>query len=197
MWVTRSSLRDHVLEVVVGTAVLANLTLMIALPWLATVPFHLIWIAVAVLFGFRDWGHRGADAVAAGVCMLTAAVFAWNAIAAGVETEEITEAPLMAVAFLVMVRFLRRKQARLELALAQVRSEHEARQLDQAQARRTGHDLRSPLSVARGHAELIKLRSKDPGIREDSDAVIAAVDRVVRITLRLRDLAARPDAGPV
>src|SRR6185312_9445858 len=119
MWATRSSLREHALEVVVGTTIVANLTLMVALPRLATVPFHLIWIAVAVLFGFRDWGSRGADTAAVGVCVLTATVFAWDAFADGIDTEEIAEAPLMAVAFLVMVRFLRRKQARLERALAQ------------------------------------------------------------------------------
>jgi signal transduction histidine kinase len=188
MWATRSRLREHALELVVAAVVLVDVALMAVFPRFATVPFHIIWIAVVALFGVREWGVTRADAFAVGLGLLTAGVLGWDAVHDGIDAEEISEVPLMAVVFLVMVLFLRRKQARLEHALAELRSQHEGRRQERAAARRTGHDLRSPLSVARGHAELIRMRATDPTIREDSDAVIEAVDRVADITLRLRDL---------
>lgn len=193
MWVTSSWLRDHLLEAGVAAAVAAGLAVMALWPHLATVPFHLIWIALAVLFGLRTWGRSLADGVVLGLGAVTAGILVWHAAEHVIEPEEVAEAPLTTVAFLVMVAFLRRRQVRLEQTLAELRAEHAARERDRATARRTGHDLRNRLSVARGHAELIRMRATDPGVRADSDVVIEAVDTVVQISGRLRALERDPE----
>src|SRR4051794_20958327 len=121
MWVTSSWARDHLLEGVVATVVAGGLAVMALWPRLATVPFHLTWIALAVLLGFRTWGRSLADGVVLVLGAVTGAILGWDALRNVIEPEEVAEAPLMAVAFLVMVAFLRRRQIRLELTLAELR----------------------------------------------------------------------------
>jgi signal transduction histidine kinase len=56
------------------------------------------------------------------------------------------------------------------------------------------HDLRNLLAVARGHLELVRMRSTDEQIVTDTDLVITQLDRMVTIASELRATCAA-DAG--
>jgi signal transduction histidine kinase len=162
----------------VTVVVAVNLCLMVAYPHEATIPFHLIWIAVLLLCGLRAWSHVHSDALLAVLGVVTATVF-WRLAAAGlIEAEEITEAPLMAIAFLVSSWHLRRRQRTVD-------AEREHSDAEQVAARRLGHDLRNPLTVARGYVDLIALRSPDPTIRADALLAMAELDRVATLARQL------------
>jgi signal transduction histidine kinase len=168
--------RSHLLDGAVIVAV--DLALMVAFPREATIPFHLIWIAVLVLCGLRAWGHLHTDVVLVTLCVVTATVF-WLLAANGmIEAEEIAEAPLMAIAFLVSSWQLRRRQTVVDAQREHSHAEHVA-------ARRLGHDLRNPLTVARGYVDLIALRTCDPTIRADAHLALAEIDRVSALARRL------------
>ncbi|HTE60120.1 MAG TPA: hypothetical protein VK631_07185, partial [Solirubrobacteraceae bacterium] len=55
MWATRSTWRDHWPEVAWAAFAFVNVGLMLAVPTWQAIPFHLIWVTLTVLYGFRLW----------------------------------------------------------------------------------------------------------------------------------------------
>jgi two-component system, OmpR family, sensor kinase len=181
-----SHVRRNVLVFAVGCVVAINLGLMAAFPSVATVPFHIAWISLIVMYGLRSWGHLPTDVVAVGLSLVTALILWKHAADGAIDAEEIAQAPLMGVAFRAMTWHIRCRQAAMDQAVLHARAERDLREETQALARRTCHDLRNPLTVARGYVELIRMQATDPGIRDDTQLVIHEMDRMAAITTRLR-----------
>jgi signal transduction histidine kinase len=59
-----------------------------------------------------------------------------------------------------------------------MRSRRREQRLRAELARRARHDLRTPLTVARGHLELIQLRTTDASVLADVRAAIGELDRL-------------------
>ena len=179
-------MRRYWLEGVVAAIVVTSLVLMVTYPHESTVPLHCVWIALTVLYGVRSWGHLPTDAVVAVILAATCAILWHLAVIHAIEAEEIAEAPLTATAFLVTAGFVRRRQRALEASGRLVAQEREARAAQQHLACTACHDVRNPLTVARGYAELIRNRVEDAAVRDDSATVIHEVDRATAIVSRLR-----------
>jgi signal transduction histidine kinase len=154
-------------------------------PGYETVPFHLIWIGLSLVYGFTTWRPATMIAVLAAVAVTTGYVLVHHATVGEIGWEEVTEVPLMAVVFGVMAWHVRRRQ----LALAEVArfAETERRRADVQQSfvRLASHELRTPITVARGYAELVREATDDEGLRADSDVVLDELDKLTRITQRL------------
>jgi signal transduction histidine kinase len=56
---------------------------------------------------------------------------------------------------------------------------------DREFVRHASHQLRTPITVARGHLELLRAATADPQSTEDADVVISKLDRLSRISERL------------
>ena len=85
-------------------------------------------------------------------------------------------------AFLALVVLARRNQRLLA-------AEHEAAVVEQRRNERQGaffanasHALRTPITIARGHAEMALHATTDPGARADLDVVLDELDRLTRAT---------------
>jgi len=107
--------------------------------------------------------------------------------------DELTEVPLMAAMFLAMVWHARRRLAVTEeirrVSEANLRLLERERQFIQ----NASHELRTPITIAIGHAELLH-QAKDPGtIAEDALVVIQELMRLRRLAERLLILAAAED----
>ncbi len=141
----------------VGWVVFAavNLGAMIAWPSWETIPFHFIWVSLTIVYGFRVWS---------GLPTVTALTFVWattgTLILIDVEGGkqlggELTEVPLMSAMFLAMVWHARRRQDALRVAerLADDRAALLAQQ--ERFLHDASHELRTPVTIARGHLELL------------------------------------------
>jgi signal transduction histidine kinase len=111
--------------------------------------------------------------------------------------EETAEIPLMALLFLVMLWHVRRRVAATREARRYADSEHEMREMQKRFVRFASHELRTPVTVGRGFAELI--RDAQPGSQAGQDAIIVLdeLDKLERIAARLLTLARMDERSAV
>jgi signal transduction histidine kinase len=173
----------------------ANLWAMALFSHAETVPFHFIWITLTILYGFRVWALRPTLWVLIAVMVTTGAVLSYD-VWTGVQTiDELNEVPLMAAMFWAMVWHARRRLA-AEEERARVSVEN-ARLL--ATQRRflqdASHQLRTPITIALGHAELLASELAGSGRREERDigVVVGELARLRRLGERLLMIAAAED----
>jgi signal transduction histidine kinase len=172
---------------------LANLEAMLRFPDWETVPFHFIWVSLTILYGFRVWKAGPTLWILAFVMGLTAA-FIWVDVSKELTPlDELTEVPLMAAMFLAMVWHARRRLAATEeterVSMENLRLlERERRFVQDA-----SHELRTPITVALGHAELIQRSATDPTVAEDAAVIADELMRLRRLADRLLLLAGSED----
>ena len=173
---------------------LVNLDLIVMYPWWETIPFHFIWISLTLVYGFRTWKLGPTLSVLGGVMLLTA-VGIGAAVRQGQERPaELVEVPLMAAVFLAMVWHARRTQAAegsYQLMAAQI-----ARILDDQRRflQDAAHQLRTPITIALGHAELLAgALPSDQQEGTDVAVILGELTRLRRISDRLLIIAAAAD----
>src|SRR5207244_1035212 len=54
-----------------GASAVANVILMYVLPGVETIPFHLIWMGLSIVYGFTGWRPAGMVAVLVAVALST------------------------------------------------------------------------------------------------------------------------------
>jgi len=167
----------------------ANTALMFALPGQETIPFHFVYISMALVYGFQPWLLRKTYAILGVVAVTTGTALAWHVKNNVIGWEETAEIPLMAVLFLVMVWHVRRRVAATREARRHADSEHEMREMLKRFVRFASHELRTPVTVGRGFAELIRDAQPDSQVAEDANIVLEELDKLERIAKRLLTLA--------
>ena len=175
-----------------------NVILMWFLPGEETVPFHFTWISLSVVYGFTCWRPVGMVLALAAVVLTTGVILAHHASTGDIRWEETTEEPLMAAIFVVMVWHVYRRQ----VLLREVDRIHELerRRLERQQmlVRLASHELRTPITVARGYTELVRAAHPDnKALQQDTGVVIDELDKVAGKTQRLVTLMQLDQPHPV
>jgi signal transduction histidine kinase len=185
-------LRRNPLEAAWAVFAVANWFAMIAWPAWETIPFHFVWISLTFVYGVRVWSTRTMWAVLSVVILATGASISSDAFGGIQLWGELFEVPLMSAMFLAMVWHAQRRQS----ALAEVQGvaamrasllERQERFLHDA-----SHELRTPVTIARGHLEL--LRREQPEAPE-LEVALDELGRMERIVERLLLLAKSEQQG--
>jgi signal transduction histidine kinase len=168
--------RSHRGEIAWGAFCVGCAVGMLAFPQWQTVPFHWIWITITFLYGFRRWTNAQTAGVLLAVIVVTSVAMLR---ALGGPTAEMSEIPLMTCVFLGMVWHVRRRQDAVD---AQRRVAAREREF----MRDAAHTLRTPLTVAQGHAEFV-LDGLEPGTQghEDATVLLDELRRLARISDQL------------
>ena len=170
-----------------------NLVAIYWFPCWETIPFHFIWISLTLLYGFRVWSTKPTAWVLAVVMVTTAAAIGWDVHIGAQSVDELNEVPLMAAMFWMMVWHAQR---RLDADRQRdVVSDENARLL--ATQRRflqdASHQLRTPITIALGHAELLARELTERTERRDIQIVVGELTRLRRLGERLLVIAAAED----
>ncbi|HZT83816.1 MAG TPA: HAMP domain-containing sensor histidine kinase [Gaiellaceae bacterium] len=185
-------LRRNPLEAAWAVFAAANWVAMVLWPSWETIPFHFVWISLTFVYGVRIWSSRTMWAVLSVVAVATGASIFADAFNGIQLWGELFEVPLMSAMFLAMVWHAQRRQA----ALAEVQGVAEMRaSLLERQERflhDASHELRTPVTIARGHLELLRRELPDA---PELDVALDELGRMERIVGRLLLLAKSEQQG--
>jgi signal transduction histidine kinase len=185
-------LRRNPLEAAWAVFAAANWVAMVVWPSWETIPFHFVWISLTLVYGIRTWSMRTMWAVLSVVILATGASILSDAFSGEQLWGELFEVPLMSAMFLAMVWHAQRRQVALaELqGVAEMRAsllERQERFLHDA-----SHELRTPVTIARGHLELLRREQLDA---PELDVALDELGRMERIVERLLLLAKSEQQG--
>jgi signal transduction histidine kinase len=181
------------LDVAWAVFAVANLVAMALVPQWETVPFHFIWVSLTLVYGYRVWGAFETTLALTAVVVATGALLVYDVLRQAELADELTEVPLMGAMFLAMVWHAQRRRGAMEdlrrVSDANLRLLQRERQFVQD----ASHELRTPITVALGHAELVERDSPGPEVAEDARIVVDELLRLRRLADRLLLLATSED----
>ena len=174
-------------EVAWGVLAVACLAAMIAWPSWETIPFHVIWITLTLLYGFRVWSPAVTGVVLGAVIIGTGSSILADAFEGLQLWGELFEVPLMSAMFLAMVWHARRR-ALMHDTVERLAGERAALLEQQERlVQNVSHELRTPVTIARGHLDLLarRLGSADREVSvvsEELTRMERLIDRILLLT---------------
>jgi signal transduction histidine kinase len=161
-----------------------------------TVPYHVLFVSFAAVYGFRVWSLPVTTAVLGAIVLLTGLIFLQHWREDELPGDEMFEIALMPLILGAMVWHARRRFVAQRQVEHLARLERDRRLHEHELARDTSHALRTPLTIARGHLDLIRESSDDELVQRDADVALHELDRIGRMASRLLAIAEleRPDA---
>ncbi len=169
---------------------LVNLGAMVLWPQWETIPFHLIWLTLTLLYGFRVWALKPTYLVLSAQGIVTGLLITQDAMNGTQEWGELFEVPLMSAMFLAMVWHARRHQSAARSLANQARERAEILAKQEHFLQDVSHEMRTPITIARGHLEILRRSSE-----EDQPEVAVAIDELSRMERIVEQLLLLERAG--
>jgi signal transduction histidine kinase len=182
MWVTASPRAKRTVLFCWIVFASVNLLAMWRFPGGETIPFHFVWISIALVFGVNSWPLAGMLTVLGAVTASTGLLMLDQAARGEIRFEETAEVPLMAAVFLVMVWHVRGRQRAVEELQRVAALERQRAETQDLFVRLGSHELRTSITVARGYVELIRSAHEDQQTDEDAGIALDELGKLDRLT---------------
>jgi signal transduction histidine kinase len=160
----------------------------------ATIPYHLIFLSTALVYGYRVWPVSVAAIVVLGITVVTGGLMLVSYSRGIIDTPELSEIPLMPALLLAMVWHARRRAAANRAVLEMAETQRAMIERERTFFRDTSHAIRTPVTIARGHLELLVETSTERTVHDDVHVALRQLDRMSVLSNRLLALA-QLDAG--
>jgi signal transduction histidine kinase len=174
-------------EVAWASFAIANFVAMGLWPGWETIPFHFVWISLTLLYGFRVWREAATTLTLLAVVTVTGALILRDAFSGDQLWGELFEVPLMSAMFLAMVWHARRRQDALGIVERQAAQRASLLQRQERFLHDASHELRTPVTIARGHLEVH--RRTNGNAAPEVDVALDELQRIEQILERLLLLA--------
>jgi signal transduction histidine kinase len=190
----RSRAVARAVDVGLATFVVVALVVMATNSDWATIPYHLIFLSTALVYGYRVWPVSVAAIVILGITMVTGGLMLVSYSRGIIDTPELSEIPLMPALLLAMVWHARRRAAANRAVLEMAETQRAMIERERTFFRDTSHAIRTPVTIARGHLELLVETSAEQTVHDDVHVALRQLDRMSVLSNRLLALA-QLDAG--
>jgi signal transduction histidine kinase len=181
-------------DVLLGLFGSATLIAMEVSPGEETIPYHLLFLALTLVYGFRVWPLVPTLLVVLLVTVAPCWVMVRHYLDGAIDAPELAEIPLMPMLFVAMVWHARRRVAAQQEVERMADQRRAVLDREREFFRDASHALRTPVTIARGHLELLQTAITQPDEREDLDIAVRQLDRMSALSNRLLALA-QLDAG--
>ena len=175
----RALARRYQIELLWVLFAILNYAAMIAWQSWETIPFHFVWISLTLLYGFRVWPTRATLIVLGFVMAATGASISLDAFDGTQLWGELFEVPLMAAMFLAMVWHARRRVEALEIAEQRAEQRRSLLERQERFIHDASHELRTPVTIARGHLELARPHSEEVAEIDIALDELARIDAII------------------
>jgi two-component system, OmpR family, sensor kinase len=175
-------------EVLWGAFAVANLAAMWLLPGSETIPFHFIYVSLAVVYGFRVWPLKPTIILLAVTTVATGIVLMVRYFEHLLALDECSEIILMPLIFAGQVWHAERRLAAQREVERMANHERRLLQRQREFLRDVSHAVRTPLTIARGHLDLIRSDATKQTIIDDTDVILHQLDRLANMAGRLLTL---------
>ncbi|TDW78064.1 sensor histidine kinase [Kribbella pratensis] len=182
------------IDIAAAVFVVAMMGLIIALPGHEAGPFHIMFLAVAIAYGYRMWPLIPTICATAVITLLAGWLMVAHASAGRLASPELAEIPLMPLVLLVMVWHARRRMAAVEQLKAMAGRQLDAVDREREFFRDASHAIRTPVTIARGHLELVETAVLEDEVRSDLSVAMLQLERMSALSNRLLAVA-RLDSG--
>ncbi len=190
----RSRTVGRAVDVGLAAFVVAALVVMANNSDWATIPYHLIFLSTALVYGYRVWPVSVAAIVILGITMVTGGLMLVSYSRGIIDSPELSEIPLMPALLLAMVWHARRRAAANRAVLEMAETQRAMIERERTFFRDTSHAIRTPVTIARGHLELLVETSAERTVHDDVHVALRQLDRMSVLSNRLLALA-QLDAG--
>lgn len=149
-------LRRYAVEIVWAVVAIVCHLAMVVWPHWQTIPFFLIWISLALVYGLRVWEMRTTLLVLLLITATSASALTVDVITQHQDWKMGFKVPLMGMLFLVMVWHARGRVDALRASENHAADLHAALQRQERFIHDASHELKTPVTIARGHLELLR-----------------------------------------
>ena len=192
-WVRRN---PRVVDLSFAVLIVGLLAAMVLWQNFETVPYHVAFVSLAVVYGFRAWSVPVTAAALLAISATTGTDPRRALPHGAIDLEELSEIVLMPMILVAMAWHARRRDVMQRQVQAYADAERARWLREQEFLRDCSHALRTPLTVARGHVELIRDFRDPQEFESDVAIILGELDHLNRLASRLLAIAdvERPDA---
>lgn len=166
------------------SAVLCS-ALMWTSPGEETIPLHIGWVGLCLSYGFALWPLRITVLSIAGYAVVSGSVLVVRAQNGVLGWQETAEIPLMATMAFVMAWHVARRVEAMERVRGLAAAERTRLQDRERLARTYSHEMRTPLTIARGYVSLLQAQPLTPEQLADLTVVDDELSTLERVGDRL------------